>query len=96
MTSTVNFALSIVPVDMTVIGLFLMGCFISISMGTSCGTIAALGPIAVGIADKTGFALPLCVGAVVCGCFSIRLLSTSVCCICNGWCNVRRQSFIYF
>ena len=66
-TSTVNFALSIVPVDMTVIGLFLMGCFISISMGTSCGTIAALGPIAVGIADKTGFALPLCVGAVVCG-----------------------------
>ncbi|MFQ9893042.1 MAG: Na+/H+ antiporter NhaC family protein, partial [Emergencia sp.] len=46
---------------------FVIGCFISISMGTSVGTITALAPIAVGIADKTGFALPICVGAVVSG-----------------------------
>lgn len=36
-------------------------------MGTSMGTIAALAPIAVGISEKTGFALPICIGAVVCG-----------------------------
>ena len=31
------------------------------------GTIAALAPIAVGISEKTGFAMPICIGAVVCG-----------------------------
>lgn len=66
-TSTVNFALSFIPVHLAVMGLFLMGCFISISMGTSCGTIAALAPIAVDISQKTGYEIALCIGAVVCG-----------------------------
>lgn len=44
-----------------------MGCFISISMGTSMGTIAALAPIAVDISNKTGYEMALCIGAVVCG-----------------------------
>ena len=48
-------------------GLFVIGCFISVSMGTSMGTIAALAPIAVGISEKTGFSLAICIGAVVCG-----------------------------
>ena len=48
-------------------GLFIIGCFISVSMGTSMGTIAALAPIAVGISEKTGFSLAICIGAVVCG-----------------------------
>ena len=65
--STVAFGLSILPVKIVVVGLFLIGCFISVSMGTSMGTIAALAPIAVGIADKAGFSLPICIGAVVCG-----------------------------
>ncbi len=65
--STVNLGLSLMPPSVAVIGLFVIGCFISISMGTSMGTIAALEPIAVGIADKTGFALPICIGAVVSG-----------------------------
>ena len=65
--STVAFGLSILPVKIVVVGLFLIGCFISISMGTSMGTIAALAPIAVGIAEKAGFSLPICIGAVVCG-----------------------------
>ena len=65
--STVNLGLSLLPPGIAVIGLFVIGCFISISMGTSMGTIAALAPIAVGIADKTGFALPICIGAVVSG-----------------------------
>ena len=65
--STVNLGLSILPSQVAVVGLFIIGCFISISMGTSMGTIAALAPIAVGISEKTGFALPICIGAVVCG-----------------------------
>ena len=66
-TSTVNLALSFIPVHLAVTGLFLMGCFISISMGTSCGTIAALAPIAVDISSKTGYELAMCIGAVVSG-----------------------------
>lgn len=65
--STVNFGLSILPSDVAIVGLFMIGCFISVSMGTSMGTIAALAPIAVGISEKTGYAMALCIGAVVCG-----------------------------
>lgn len=65
--STVNFGLSIMPSGVAVVGLFVIGCFISVSMGTSMGTIAALAPIAVGISEKTGFAMAICIGAVVCG-----------------------------
>ena len=64
--STVNFGLSILPAKIAVVGLFIIGCFISVSMGTSMGTIAALAPIAVGIGEKTGFSLAVCIGAVVC------------------------------
>lgn len=65
--STVNLGLSILPSKVAVAGLFLIGCFISISMGTSVGTITALSPIAVGISQKTGFSLAVCAGAVVGG-----------------------------
>lgn len=65
--STVNLGLSLMPSNIAVVGLFLIGCFISLSMGTSMGTIAAMAPIGVGISEKTGIALPLCIGAVVCG-----------------------------
>lgn len=65
--STVNLGLSIMPSSIAVVGLFIIGCFISVSMGTSMGTIAALAPIAVGISEKTGFAMAICIGAVVCG-----------------------------
>lgn len=65
--STVNLGLSLIPAHFAVAGLFLIGCFISVSMGTSMGTIAALAPIAVGISEKTGFAPSICIGAVVCG-----------------------------
>lgn len=59
--STVNLGLSILPAKVAVVGLFIIGCFISVSMGTSMGTIA------VGISEKTGFSLAVCIGAVVCG-----------------------------
>lgn len=65
--STVILGLSILPSNVAVVGLFVIGCFISVSMGTSMGTIAALAPIAVGISEKTGFSSAICVGAVMCG-----------------------------
>ncbi len=65
--STVNFGLSIIPPQFMVPGLFLIGCFISVSMGTSMGTITALAPIALGVSQQTNFPLAVCIGAVVCG-----------------------------
>ncbi len=65
--STVNLGLSILPASFAVAGLFVIGCFVSVSMGTSVGTVAALTPIAVEISNKTGFNMALCVGAVMCG-----------------------------
>ena len=65
--STVNFGLSIIPPKFMVIGLFVIGCFISLSMGTSMGTITALAPIALGVSEQTGFPIAVCIGATVCG-----------------------------
>ncbi len=65
--STVNVALTFLPTEIVLPGLFLIACFISLSMGTSVGTIAALAPIAVGIATKTGLEGALCMGAIVGG-----------------------------
>ena len=65
--STVNLGLSIMPPSIAVTGLFVIGCFISVSMGTSVGTITAMAPIGAGIAQETGLSVPLCLGAVVCG-----------------------------
>ncbi len=65
--STVNAGLSVLPPRVAAAGLFVVGAFVSTAMGTSVGTIAALVPIAVGVAQRTGFPGALCVGAVVCG-----------------------------
>lgn len=65
--ATVNFGLSVLPGSIAVVGVFLIGCFISTSMGTSVGTITLLSPIAVGISEKTGLPAAMCVGAAVCG-----------------------------
>lgn len=65
--STVNLGLTLLPPNFAVAGLFVIGCFISVSMGTSMGTIATLAPIAAGISEKTGFPLAVCIAAVVCG-----------------------------
>ena len=67
MESTVNFGLSIIPPQFMVVGLFVIGCFISLSMGTSMGTITALAPIALGVAEQTDFPVAICIGATVCG-----------------------------
>lgn len=67
--ATVNLAFSILPDQLLLPGLFLAACFISLSIGTSVGTIVALTPIAAGISAGTDSSLPLLVGLVVGGSF---------------------------
>lgn len=67
--ATVNLALQILPDNLLLGGIFIAACFISLSVGTSVGTIVALTPVAVGIADKTGVELPFMVAIVVGGAF---------------------------
>ena len=65
--STVNFGLDILPRNMILPGIFIIGCIISFAMGTSMGTVTALAPIAIGIAQQTGIGLPLVLGTVIGG-----------------------------
>lgn len=67
--ATVNLTLRLLPEGMLLPGLFLAACFISLSVGTSVGTVVALTPVAVGIAEQTGSVLPLVVAIVVGGAF---------------------------
>lgn len=67
--ATVNLTLQVLPENLLLAGIFLAACFISLSIGTSVGTIVALTPVAVGLAEKTGIDLPFMVGIVVGGSF---------------------------
>lgn len=67
--ATVNLTLHFLPAGMLLPGLFVAACFISLSIGTSVGTVVALTPVAVGIAEQTGSSLPLIVAIVVGGAF---------------------------
>lgn len=65
--ATVNLALNFLPPSMIFAGMFLAACFISLSIGTSVGTIAALTPIAVGLAQETGTDLAMMTAIIVGG-----------------------------
>lgn len=65
--ATVNLAVSLLPDYLLIGGIFLAACFISLSIGTSVGTIVALTPVAVGIATKTNVGLPFMTAVVVGG-----------------------------
>ena len=67
--ATVNLTLRYLPEYFILPGVFLASCFISLSIGTSSGTVAALTPVAVGIAQQSGIDLALMVGLVVGGTF---------------------------
>ena len=67
--ATVNLTLNILPSQMLLAGLFLAACFISVSIGTSVGTIVALTPIAVGVAQQTDMNVALMTAVVVGGSF---------------------------
>lgn len=64
---TANLLLNFVPGNLTVLGIFLIACLISMAMGTSCGTITVMGTLAVTISHSAGLSLPLCFGALVSG-----------------------------
>lgn len=65
--ATVNLSLSFIPSQFLLAGIFLIACFISLAMGTSVGTITALAPIGLGIAEAMGMSLPVIMGAIIGG-----------------------------
>lgn len=65
--SVADLLLGFVPAEYSALVLFVVACFVSTAMGTSCGTIAVIGPIACSISGSTGIGLALCMGAVVGG-----------------------------
>lgn len=65
--STANLLMNVIPGRFAIPGLFVIACLISMSMGTSVGTITVLVPIAASVAGTAGFSLPMCVGTVVGG-----------------------------
>lgn len=67
--ATVNATLAVIPAKMIFAGFFLTACFISMSIGTSVGTIVALMPIAGGIAVQTGTQLSFMAAVIVGGAF---------------------------
>ena len=67
--ATVNLTLSLLPPQMLFAGLFVAACFISLSIGTSVGTIVALTPIAAGVALQTGTDVAMMTAVVVGGSF---------------------------
>ena len=67
--ATVNLTLSLLPPQMLLAGLFLAACFISLSIGTSVGTIAALVPIAAGVASETHTDVAMMTAIIVGGSF---------------------------
>ncbi len=85
--SVAYFLLSIIPAQFAVIVLFVVSCFISIAMGTSVGTITLITPIAIAVADASGFAVPLCIGAVMSGAMfgdNLSFISDTTIAACNG------------
>lgn len=65
--ATVNFGLSVVPASLLLPGLFIITAFVATSMGTSMGTIAAIAPIAIGVAEAADLPLLLTLGTVIGG-----------------------------
>ena len=91
--SVAYFMLSITPPRFAVVVLFLISCFVSTAMGTSVGTITLITPIAVALAEGSGFSLPLCVGTVVGGAMfgdNLSFISDTTIAACNGQgCNMK-------
>lgn len=67
--SVVNMGLTFIPSSVLVPGIFLISCFISTAIGTSMGTIAAMAPIALGVAEAAGLNVPLTASAVIGGAY---------------------------
>lgn len=85
--SVAYFLLSIIPAKFSVLVLFIVSAFVSLAMGTSVGTITLIAPIAVAVANGSGFGVPLCVGTVVGGAMfgdNLSFISDTTIAACNG------------
>ena len=85
--SVAYFLLSVIPARFAVIVLFVVSCFVSLAMGTSVGTITLITPIALAVSTASGFAAPLCVGAVMGGAMfgdNLSFISDTTIAACNG------------
>ena len=85
--SVAYFMLSITPPEVAVCVLFVVSCFVSTAMGTSVGTITLITPIAVAVAEASGFSLALCIGTVVGGAMfgdNLSFISDTTIAACNG------------
>lgn len=81
------FLLSVTPAWAAVTVLFIAACFVSVAMGTSVGTITLLVPIAVAVSNVSGFAMPLCVAAVMGGAMfgdNLSFISDTTIAACNS------------
>ena len=85
--SVAYFMLSLIPAQFAVAVLFVVACFVSTAMGTSVGTITLIAPIAVAVAEASGFSLPLCIGSVMGGAMfgdNLSFISDTTIAACNG------------
>lgn len=85
--SVAYFLLSLIPARFAVMVLFVVSAFVSLAMGTSVGTITLIAPIAVAVANGSGFGLPLCLGSVVGGAMfgdNLSFISDTTIAACNG------------
>lgn len=85
--SVAYFTLSIIPPRFAVAVLFIVSCFVSTAMGTSVGTITLITPIAIEVANASGFPMAFCVGSVVGGAMfgdNLSFISDTTIAACNG------------
>lgn len=85
--SVAYFVLSYIPAQFAVLVLFMVSAFVSLAMGTSVGTITLIVPIAVAVANSSGFGVPLCLGSVVGGAMfgdNLSFISDTTIAACNG------------
>ena len=94
--SVAYFMLERIPARFAVAVLFVVACFVSTAMGTSVGTITLIAPIAVEVAQASGYPVALCVGTVVGGAMfgdNLSFISDTTIAACNGQGCAMRDKF---
>jgi Na+/H+ antiporter NhaC len=79
--------LSVIPVRYAIAVLFVVSCFVSLSMGTSVGTITLITPIGVAVAQASGFDMPLCIATIMGGAMfgdNLSFISDTTIAACQG------------
>lgn len=98
--ATVNLTLQLLPGNLLLAGFFIAACFISLSIGTSVGTVVALVPVIAGIAEKTGMDMAFMTAIVVGGAFfgdNLSFISdTTIAATRTQGCNMRDKFKVNF